>query len=283
MNFCKFLNDAFQFGKYRVLTLGLIFVFNTPSFSAFEKTEAGALPISMGNAVVALVSSPYAIYYNPASLSDEVNFEVILSYQTLYELDDLSQADIIVNWAIAEHPFSIALNQFGNKNYREVQFCVGSKYKITPVCAIGGSIHYYQLSIHTYGKQGTWGLNVALHYDLLPHIQLGALVTNINRPYISQDTEFLPQTLSIGTAYKPIDRLSLCFALFRDIYFPIDYRLGISCLIVSGLFLRIGVENLTNTYKFGLGIKTKFIDIDYALENHPSLGISHIFSTRIVL
>jgi len=283
MKFCKFLYDLKKIGISRILLFGILIGFHSDSLSAFEKTETGALPISMGNAIVALSYSPYAIYYNPAALSDSTKFEVILSYQILYELKDLSHADIIVNLSIAENPFSIALSQLGNNQYREIQFCIGSKYNITPMCAIGGSIQYYQLSIHHYGQQGTWGVNMALWYKLLDDIQLGALITNVNKPRISQEAEFLPQTMSLGLNYRPNNTLSICLALFRDIHFSQDYRFGLSYKLLTSLSFRLGIENQINAYNLGLGINTSWIDFDYALKVHTFIGMSHIFSIRIIL
>ncbi len=283
MNFCKFLYDLKKSWTFYFLLMGFLVCFNTNAISAFEKMEAGALPNSMGNAIVALIGSPYAIYYNPAVLSDSIKIDIILSYQILYEIKDLSQADIIINFSIAKRPFSIALNQFGNGRYREIQVCMGSKYNITPVCAIGGSIQYYQLLIHHYGQQSTWGINLALYYNILPNLYLGALVTNINKPRISQKAEFLPQTMSMGLNYEPISALSVCFALIRDIHFSQDYRFGFSFQTLPNLSIRAGIEDQINTYNFGLGINTNWIVFDYALKLHPFLGASHIFTIRVIL
>lgn len=283
MKFCKFLHCLKEAGGYCLLPVGILICCFTDSFSAFEKLEAGAQPISMGNAIVAMSGSPYAIYYNPAALSDNTKFEIALSHQLLFGMKDLAQTDMIINYSIAGHPFSLAMSQLGNGPYREIQFCAGSKYNITPTCAIGGSIHYYQLSISHYGQQGTWGLNLAIYYDLVPGLHLGAFVTNLNQPRISETEEQLPQTMNLGFSYEPVNELTICFALFRDIHFSQDYRVGLSYQILPVLSFRAGIEDQTNTYNFGLGIDTRWVDFDYALRVHQFLGTSHVFTLMVTL
>ena len=198
-------------------------------------------------------------------------------------MKDLAQTDMIMNYSIAGHPFSLAMSQLGNSKYREIQICAGSKYNITPVCAIGGSIQYYQLSISNYGGQSTWGLNLAFYYDLVPALQLGAFVTNLNQPHISKVNEQLPQTMSLGFSYEPVKEFIICFSLYRDIHFPQDYRAGLSYQLLSVLSFRAGIEDQINTYNFGFGVETIWLEFDYALKIHQFLGTSHVFTLMVTL
>jgi len=283
MNFCKFLNCLEEARRNWLVSIGIIICCFSNSFTAFEKLEAGAQPISMGNAIVAMRYSPFAIYYNPAALSDDSNFEIAFSYQLLFGMKNLAQIDMIVNSSIKGHPFSMAISRYGNSKYQEIQICAGSKFNITPMCAIGGSIHYYQLSISNHGGQNTWGLNLAFYYDLVPTLRLGALVTNLNQPHISRINEQLPQTMNLGFSYEPVIELVICFSLYRDIHFPQDYRAGLSYQLLSVLSFHAGVEDQINTYNFGFGIETTMLKFDYALRIHQFLGTSHVFTLMVTL
>jgi hypothetical protein len=283
MNFSKFLLGITRINIRCLLVAGITTGLSTISFSAFDKVESGALPVSMGNAIVAMTNHPFAVYYNPAALFAGEKFEIALTHQLLFGIKDLSQTDIVINYLISGHPFSFAMSQYGISNYREHQLYFGTKLNITPVCAIGGSVQYYNLAIRHYGQDTAWGINLGLYYSLEHNVKLGFLIRNINRPSISRTKEPLPQSMSMGMSYEPIERLILCIALFRDIRFPPAFRAGFSYPMFSALEIRAGIEDQINSYNFGFGIKLSWVDVDYAVKVHTILGASHIFSIMVTI
>jgi hypothetical protein len=184
---------------------------------------------------------------------------------------------------LAGHPFSFAVNRFGNKHYQEIQLTAASRYEIVENCAIGISVQSYILSIHQYGQALAWGINFSVLYKLLPEVSIGALVTNLNQPLISAVRERLPQTMSLGLCYYPASSLMVSFEIFRDMRFSHEYRAGCSYQVISFLTVRAGIEDHLNIYSYGLGINMKKINFDYTLRNHPVLGISHILTFAIKL
>lgn len=283
LNFRKFLREN---RCVRVCALlMIIFVVHSPhfSFGAFEKIEAGAASIAMGNALVALKQFPFALYYNPAALSVSENFQFVFTYHNLYGFSDLNQVNVLSNLQIGRYPFAIAIDRLGNRFYQEIQVTAGSKYDITPDCAIGASAQLYILTIQNYGQKITGGINISLLYNVLPEFSVGAIVTNVNQPRIAQIQEKLPQTMSLGFGYYPLDALSVSVELFRDIRFEHEYRAGFLYKITSSLDFRAGLEDKTDTYSFGFGIHTEWLGFDYALRVHQILGNSHLISIMMTL
>jgi hypothetical protein len=265
--------------------LMIIFVVHSPisSFGAFEKIEAGAASIAMGNALVALEHFPFALYYNPAALPVLENFQVVFTYHNLYGFSDLNQVNVLSNFQIGTYPFAIAIDRLGNRCYQEIQVTAGSKYNITPDCAIGASAQLYILTIRNYGKNITGGINISFFFNVLPKFSVGAMITNVNQPRIAQIQEKLPQTMSLGFCYYPSGALSITVELFRDIHFEQEYRAGLLYKITGSLDFRAGLEDKTDTYSFGLGIQTEWIGFDYALRVHQVLGNSHLISIMMTL
>jgi hypothetical protein len=89
--------------------------------------------------------------------------------------------------------------------------------------------------------------------------------------------------MSLGFCYYPVPDLMISFEFFQDMRFDQEYRVGCSYNVISFLTIRAGIEDQLNIYSYGLGIKMNRIDFDYALRNHPVLGISHILTLSIVL
>ena len=223
------------------------------------------------------------MYYNPAALSVSENFQFVFTYHNLYGFSDLNQVNVLSNLQIGRYPFAIAIDRLGNRFYQEIQVTAGSKYDITPDCAIGASAQLYILTIQNYGQKITGGINISFLYNVLPEFSVGALVTNVNQPRIAQIQEKLPQTMSLGFGYYPLDALSVSVELFRDIRFEQEYRAGFLYKITSSLDFRAGLEDKTDTYSFGLGIHTEWVGFDYALRVHQILGNSHLISIMMTL
>ena len=239
--------------------------------------------MAMGNALVALEQFPFALYYNPAALPVSGNFQVVFTYHNLYGFSDLNQVNALSNFQIGRYPFAMAIDRLGNQYYQEIQVTAGSKYNITPNCAVGASAQLYILTIRNYGQKITGGINLSIFFKVLPEFSVGAMVTNVNQPRIAQVKEKLPQTMSLGCSYYLLEALTVMVELFRDIRFEQEYRAGILYKITGSLDFRAGLEDKTDTYSFGLGIQAEWFGFDYALRIHQVLGYSHLISIMMTL
>jgi len=283
LNLLKFL---ITFRSYTIMHFLILIVFNCLVMElkgAFDKKEVGASSFALGNAAVGIDHYLFAIYYNPAALSTEFPFQTAFSYQNFFGIGELNAVDLMINFKLSGHPFSFAINRFGNGQYQEVQITAASRYEIVETCAIGISVQNYILAIQKYGQAVAWGINFSALYKLLPELSIGALVTNLNRPVISEAREKLPQTMSLGFCYYPVPDLMMSFEFFQDIRFDQEYRAGCSYRVISFLTIRAGIEDQLNIYSYGLGVNINWIDFDYSLRNHPVLGISHIITFSLVL
>ena len=187
-----FYKLIYKFRRWKTissLVLASWFIFGSESQGAFEKKEVGASSFAIGNAAVAIDDFLFAIYYNPAALSTSKNFQAAFTYQNFFGLRDLSSIDLTAQFSMAKHPFSIAINRFGNYIYQELQFSAGSRIEIVADFTIGFSIQGYILSIKGYGQTVAFGTNLGVLYKVIPEISVGMLITNLNRPKISEARE----------------------------------------------------------------------------------------------
>jgi hypothetical protein len=283
MIFRKFQSRKRYIRDYILLMITVVAHSPIHSFGAFEKVESGAASIAMGNALVALKQFPFALYYNPAALPSSGDIQIVFTYHNLYGFSDLNQVNVLSNFQIGRYPFAMAIDRLGNRYYQEIQFTAGSKYNITSDCAIGVSAQLYILTIRNYGQKITGGINFSIFFNVLPEFSVGAMVTNVNQPKISQVQEKLPQTMNLGFCYYPFDALTVTAELFRDIRFEPEYRAGILYKITGSLDFRAGIEDKLDIYSFGLGIQATWIGFDYALRLHQILGNSHLISIMMTL
>jgi len=212
--------------KYSIIFLFIGFSL----FGSFEKNETGAREQSLGNAIVALNNTPFALFYNPANIQSSASFNVYTSYRNFYGLPGIYQADILANISVYDIGSAFAVSKYGNDLYSEMEIRAGSSYRIAENLSMGMSLQGYFLSIKNYGGAQSWGLNIGLQYDYLEKLSIGAFITNINNPKIGSVQEELPQTFSLGFKYNLIERATLflivvfnsgffCFP-YLDIIFP---------------------------------------------------------------
>jgi hypothetical protein len=250
----------------------------TTVWAAFDKKESGAREQSLGNAVVAMHNSAFALIYNPANIQSASAFNVFTSYRNFYGVPEIYQADIIANTAVYNIPVAIAVSKYGNDLYAETEISAGGSYKIYDNLSLGISLQGYFLSIKNYGESQSWGINLGIQYNYLESLSIGAFVSNINQPTIGSIKEDLPQTFALGFQYRLMEKGTLYLELFRDVKHEQDYRAGFEYQLFEQLFLRMGIMDNTNTYSFGLGSSFGFMHFDYALLNHSILGVSHVIT-----
>jgi len=265
-----------------LLVVGFNF-FGPEVHSAFEKKDVGASSFALGNAAVAIDEFPFALYYNPAALSASKKYRMAFTVHNYFGISNLNEIDLTTCFNFAEHPFSVAINRFGDRRYQEIQFTAGSRFEIIKDCSIGFSVQCYILSIKDYGQALAWGVNFAVLYNILPEITIGSMITNLNRPTISRPREQLPRTMSIGFAYYPVSEFMVSVDLFQDTRYDQELRAGFSYRVIPTLTIRAGVEDQLNLYSYGLGINIDWITLDYSLRTHTVLGVSHIATVSIVI
>jgi hypothetical protein len=263
------------------ICIGLLGVF-TVTHGAFEKLEAGAGPMAMGKACVAIPDLPYAIFFNPANIPGG-HFQLSMDYQNYYGIKDLNQVDLVVNLPIRSAPISLGLSSFGNTLYRELQMMTAGVFRIASKFSLGLSLQYYFCSIKGYGSQATWGFNLGLAYVLIDKIKIGSMITNINQPTISRAREKLPQTFSIGINYGATPLLSLNLELFQDSRYKQEYRFGADYHLSSFMHLRAGIIDRVNNFSGGCSLAIGTFVFEYALVSHQTLGASHITSLLFTL
>jgi hypothetical protein len=249
---------------------------------AFEKLEAGAGPLAMGKACVAIQDLPYAIFFNPANLPGD-QFQLALDYQNYYGIKDLNQVDLVVNIPLGLVPFSFGFSSFGNTLYREMQLTTAGLFRMASKFSLGLSLQYYFCSIKNYGSQATWGFNLGLAYTLIDNLKIGSQITNLNQPTISRTREKLPQTFSVGMNYTATRLLSLNFELFRDSRYEQEYRFGADYQISSLFHIRAGIIDRVNNFSGGCALQIGTFIFEYALVSHQTLGASHITSLLFTL
>ncbi len=223
-------------------------------------------------------SDANALFSNQAGLGKIRTISAIASAQNRFGIAALNSYSAGAAYPTLSGVFGVSVQNFGYAAYREQAFNLAYGRLLSERISLGGQIGYQQIVIPEYGSIGRLNIAVGIQAELLPKLQLAALVRNPVRQTISQK-EYTPSVLSIGFAYQPTDKLLLQGEVIKDIDYPVDIRIGFEYHPVSAFWFRGGVTTAIETWSFGAGFPLfEAFQVDLAAAYHPYLGFSPTLS-----
>lgn len=256
---------------------------------------AGARPLAMGEAYVAVADDASSIYWNPAGLSCLDYPEVLYMYNQWFI--DIKHQNFDVAFPTENGTFAGAFTLLDSGDIQgydsggaetttikssDSSLGFGWGRRINANFSVGLGLKYISETLENYQGNST-AIDLGLIYRFNPAFSVGAAIQNVGSPmkFITADTP-LPQTMRLGMAYK-----SRLFG--DDIILATDYvslsdqtsstNLGFEYLFRDMLALRTGSTggNLTA----GVGLLASFYRLDYAYLAHSDLGATHQISATI--
>jgi hypothetical protein len=163
--------------------------------------------------------------------------------------------------------------RFGDDLYNEHVISAGYSNQFG-LAALGAKVNYIQYQTEGFGNKGVVTLSFGGIAKITPTLAIGAYITNINQPTIS-DEEKVPTRLNAGLSYSPTDKFFLATEIEKDLDYDAIWKLGMQYKFHEKFFARTGYNLHPNTVYFGLGFITKKFTLDYALQHNVSLSLSH--------
>jgi len=263
--------------------------------ASFLLLGAGARPLAMGEAYVALADDASSIYWNPAGLSFLNYPEVLYMYNQWFI--DIKHQNFDVAFPTENGTFAGAFTLLDSGDIlgydsggaqtttikasdSSLGFAWGRS--LNDRFSVGIGLKYISETLENYQGNST-AIDLGLIYKFNPAFSIGAAMQNIGSPvrFITEDTP-LPMTMRLGMAYKR--------KFFEDdIILATDYvslsdqtsstNLGFEYLFRDILALRTGSAggNLTA----GVGLLASFYRMDYAYLSHNDLGATHQVSVSL--
>ena len=237
---------------------------------------AGAKQISIANSGVALSNDVFAIFNNPAGLTQMNWREIGVFYSPApFGFKELANGFIAYNEPISNSTLSFGAMTYGFELYKENKILLGYSYKFLNKFFLGLALNYHSVSIKNYGNKSVFYFNLGGLTYITPDIRWGFFIYNINRISFVNEDDQIPTVINSGFSYNIIPELSLNLALEKDIRYTASLRFGIDYYIIDNLSIRTGFSNEPSTFSAGIGINYSFISLDYAIINHPDLGLTH--------
>ena len=244
--------------------------------NSYAQFNPGAKQISLSNSDVALSNDVFAVFNNPAGLSQFNWREIGIYYSPApFGLSELSNGYV----AYAE-PFTfgtVALGgmTYGFELYRESKITLGYSYNYENKFFAGLAVNYHTFSIQNYGSTSAFYLNLGGLAYITNQLRWGFAITNLNRASIGNEDDQIPIIFSTGFSYDLIKTLIINLAVEKDIRYKPSVQFGLDYNIIEYLALRVGFQNEPARYAAGIGINYSIISLDYAVFTHQDLGLTH--------
>ncbi len=89
--------------------------------------------------------------------------------------------------------------------------------------------------------------------------------------------------IEFGVAFLPYDNLIVSAGVDKEIYFRESFKYGVEYLLLDLVAIRFGLSNYPVQYSGGIGLKISKFQIDYSIDNHQYLGLTHqvTFSAKL--
>jgi len=286
--------------KTTLIALAVICALCTAAFAAnetggrvgeFLSFGAGARPLGMGKAFVAVADDASATYWNPAGLTQIDKPQLTTFYSSLFE-------DTSYSFISYAHPFNgpdimginvVMLNSDNFEKVNSLNQTEGTFSDQDMSIDLCYARRFYQnISVGLGAKYITRSLaedkdtyissDLGLLYAATPSLSIGLSLQNIASAKMKGDSEdkFAPE-LRAGIAYRMLnDDLLLSMDLSRALLAAQKIHVGVEYKLFKDLLvLRIGSDNVE--LSGGVGLTIDNFSFDYAFAKQE-LGDSHRFS-----
>ncbi len=292
----------------RACLLVLMLAVSMDAGAASRQTDVGVRAIGMGGAFSAIGSDATAIRWNPAAIAALQRQEIDGAYADRFGLG-LGESYLAYVLPVTER-HAVGLDWF-HRGFDDVtgglglqssqnmlSLAYGYRNGIAPLqpllgnASIGIAAKWLSQDAELDGRSvmsaSGLGFDVGLLYPLPHGLRFGFAIQDVGGTSVEHNSG-LNETIydsrwRAGLAWKPVDGLTVATDIDDHLRFGAEYWVQGLLALRAGLRSELdspdsGADAMTTS--FGLGVKYRFAQIDYAYEHHPVLDATHYTSLSL--
>ncbi|MBI5214162.1 MAG: PorV/PorQ family protein [Ignavibacteriae bacterium] len=291
-----------------VILLGISFQFVLAQAGgtglSFLKFGVGGKAVSMGEAYSVIGAEPFAMNYNPASLTQSQSVQAVFSHRELFQdtrseflgvsvpLDDVTLAFGLHSLSVSDIEIrstpGAAEGTFDAKN---ASIGMAGAYRFSDELSLGFTANYLYEKIYVDEATG-YGINIGGTYMTPWEVRLGFVVDNLgsmNELHTIAST--LPTTYRFGGAYEiPLEKIEGNITLATEIVSvknegTAHVHIGAEFEFQKMIALRGGFQSgyESKSITTGIGFRQNMFTLDYAFGPDKSdLGSTHTFTVGVL-
>jgi tetratricopeptide (TPR) repeat protein len=276
--------------------------------AVFLDEPAGARPVAMGGAFIAVAQDANAVYWNPAGLVKVQRKELLVSHAQYLQGFKHEYLAFCFPWT-TEDSFGVnaffsysdpmeKMNDAGEltgtfMNY-DMYFGLAYSHAFDQHYSLGGALKGVYQSIDVYNAWSVAADAGVTAAELVPNLQLALMLRNLGKPMVMvEKSHWLNTAVELGSAYSLWNQRLLCtFDVRKPVFQEMMFKLGFEGAVIEDLlWLRAGYRysqfgNDLGPWSgatFGVGIRVSDYSVDYAYSPFPELGDVHKLAITLPL
>lgn len=168
--------------------------------------------------------------------------------------------------------------RFGDKLYSEQIVAAGFGNRLG-LASLGIKFQLVQYRAEGFGARHVFTVSFGGIAQLSENLLVGASITNINQPMISDD-EKVPGKMNMGLMLRPSARVAVTAEIEKDLDRPVVWKTGTEYRFHKKFVIRTGFNLNPDAIFAGAGFSGKF-QFDYAVHYSFNAGINHHASVTL--
>ncbi len=256
--------------RFYILIFGILFINLNIMFSQFQP---GAKQIALAYSDVASISNAFSLFTNPSGLSLNKKSQFGIFYSpSPFGIKELANGYITFNQPTSFGSFAVGGMNYGFDLYKENRIYLGYSNIISDKFLFGISFFNQVINIKNYGSINFFNFIFGSIFLINNNFSVGFTLCN---PIRNQDYCSLTTNIRTGLTYRIFDYAKIHFSIYKELNFPLSISSGIEYSIFKYFALYFGIQNNPNIFSGGIGINYSFINLNYAINSHQDLGLTH--------
>ncbi len=249
-----------------------LFLIQTALWAGNDLTISGGQSAGLAKNSVTIVD-PFAVFSNPASMSDLSNIAAGVYVENRFLVEDLNLAGAAFALPTNSGTFGLGVQYFGFSDYNEKMASLAYGRRIGENFSIGAQFDYFSLSMGEYGNKSAITFGLGMVYQPTDDFKIGAHIYNPLRISLTDDKEDnLATVVKLGFEYEIVPKVRLLAEAEKNIIHPAIIKVAVEYQLIDALYLRGGVSTDPALAHFGIGVNMNKLKIDLAGSYHNVLG-----------
>ncbi len=243
----------------------------------FEDNESGVRPEGMAGAFTAVADDVSAADYNPSGLFQLNRVQFAGFGKLLYGGAEAGLHTAYLGCGVPAGPvgtFAVRLQETGLSLMSQRSAKLAHGFRLGEGLAFGYGLNGYNLVQKEHGQGFAFGVDVGLFARIYRVWTAGFYAHNLNMPRIGSSD--LPRLVVVGLGFSPEPGIQSAVDVSKEPGKPTRVSVGQELRIVQDhLTLRAGVQTEPVRICFGLRAGLPNLHLDYAVQTHPVLPVTH--------
>ncbi|MCK4642853.1 hypothetical protein KAU32_04360 [bacterium] len=271
-----------------LILIAVLFTAAIVTATIFDNTQPSAKAVGMGGGLTSYNAGVEGVFYNPATLFSVEDKEIFFCYKKPYSLSFMNESIFAAGYNLGKagvvglgyQGFTVGESGDALMSENTLIFSYANSFYSDRDATfnVGVSLKYMMLSFKDFGSAS----NVSFDFGILTKVgkntYLGFSFKDINAPSFGLvDSQAIPAKMSFGVSYNPYYGTVTTLEVEKNEYEPARLHAGTELNIMKFLTLRMGIATQPSTINAGLTVKYSFVGVDYGMEYHNVLGVTHNF------